>query len=100
MGIAIKKILQEQNNQKYIDEILGMSVTGLQAFDAMVQFFRNYFEPNPDSPDAIMFSDYLHLLPDGNSSSSPSIRKKWTHYVDEVLKEKPGTREYLILGGS
>ena len=98
-GIAIKKILQKQNNQKHIDEILGMSVTKLQAFDAMAQFFRNYFEPNPDSPDAIMFFDYLHLLSDDNGSDSPTIRKKWKTRVDSALKKKPGTRKYLILGG-
>jgi len=93
---AVKKILYEQNSKKYIDEILGISVTEQQAFKAMVQLFRNYFEPNPDDPNSIMFVDYLHLLPDGNSSNF-TIREKWKICVDDVLKEKPGIREYRIL---
>jgi len=61
-GTAIKKVLHGQNSEKHIDEILGISVTESQAFRAMVQLFRNYFEPDPDDPDAVMFFDYLHLL--------------------------------------
>ncbi len=95
-GIAIKKVLQKQNSEKYENnEILGISVTESQAFEAMVQLFRNYFEPDPDDPDAIMFFDYLHVLPDGNSDS-PTIRKKWKTCVDSALKEKPGMRKYRI----
>jgi len=95
-GIAIKKILHEQNSEEEIDEILGISVTELQAFNAMVQFFRNYYEPDPDDPDAVMFFDYLHLLPDGNGSSNPTIRGKWKTCVDSAIKEKPGIRDYRI----
>ncbi len=97
-GVALKKILQEQNSEKHEDEFLGISVTKLQAFKAMIQLFRNYFEPDPDDPDSVMFFDYLHLLPDGNSSN-PTIREKWKTCVNDALKEKPGEREYLILGG-
>jgi len=98
-GIAIKKILHEQNSEKHVDdEILGISVTESQAFKAIVQFFRHYYKPDPDDPEAIMFFDYLHLLPDDNSSSL-TIKEKWKTCVDDALKEKPGTREYLILGG-
>jgi len=96
-GIAIKKVLHEQNSQKRIDEILGISVTESQAFKAMVQLFRNYFEPDPDDPDAIMFFDYLHLLPDGNGSGCLTIKEQWKRCVDSALKEKPGIRKYRIL---
>ncbi len=95
---AIKKVLHEQNSEKQIDEILGISVTKSQAFETMVQFFKDYYERGPE-PGVMIFFDYLHLLSDGNSASS-TIRKKWKEYVDDVLKEKPGTRKYLILGGS
>ena len=96
-GTAIKKVLHEQNSEKHVDEILGISVTESQAFEAMVQLFRNYFEPNPDDPDAVIFFEYLHLLPDGNGSDSPTIREQWKRCVDSALKEKPGIRKYLIL---
>ena len=93
---AIKKVLHKQNSKKQIDEILGISVTESQAFKAMEQLFRDYFEPDPTDPDAVMFFDYLHLLPDGNSTS-PTIKEKWAQCVNEALKEKPGIRNYLIL---
>jgi len=97
-GVAIKKILNEQNNQKCIeDEILGKSITESQAFDVMVQFFRNYYESDPDDPDAIMFFNYLHLLSDSNSSPSSAIKEQWKQCVDSALKEKPGIRKYRIL---
>jgi len=95
-GCAVKKVLQEQNSKKYIDEILGISVTESQAFKAMVQFFRNYYEPEPDDPDAVMFFDYLYLLPDSNDSSSFTVMEKWKTCVGDALKEKPGVREYLF----
>ncbi len=94
---AIKKILHKQNNKKYIDEILGISVTESQAFKAMVQFFKNYYEQRLE-PGITIFFDYLHLLPNGNSASL-TIREQWKTCVDSALKEKPGIREYLILGG-
>ena len=96
-GDAVKKILQDQNSKKQIDEILGVSLTESQAFKSLVQFFRDYNERGPE-PDIIIFFDYLHLLPDG-TSGSPIIREKWKQCVDDALKEKPGTRKYLILGG-
>jgi len=96
-GVAIKKVLHEQNSVKHIDEILGISVTESQAFDIMVQFFKNYYKPDPDDPNAVMFFDYLHLLPDSAGSSSSIIRKKWKTCVDSSLKEKPGIRKYLML---
>ncbi len=95
-GDAVKKILQKQTSEKHVDEVLGISVTESQAFKAMVQFFKDYYERGPE-PDITIFFDYLRLLPD-NNSSSPTIRKKWKQYVDAVLKEKPGTRKYLFLG--
>jgi len=94
---AVKMVLHEQNNKKHIDEILGISVTESQAFKSMVQFFRNYFEPDPDDPGAVMFFDYLHLLSDDNGSGSLTIKEQWKRCVDSALKEKPGIREYRIL---
>jgi len=96
-GVALKKILQKQNSKKHEDEILEISVTKLQAFKAMVQFFKDYYERGPE-PGVMIFFDYLHLLSNGNSTS-PTIGKKWKQCIDDVLKEKPGTRKYLILGG-
>jgi len=94
---AIKQVLQEQNNEKHEDEFLGVSLTESQAFKAMIQFFKNYYERGPE-PAVMIFFDYLHLLP-GADSLSFIIKKKWKRCVDDVLKEKPGTRKYLILGG-
>jgi len=96
--IAVKKILQEQNSEKHEDKILGIFVTESQAFRAMVKFLKDYYKRGPE-PDVMIFFDYLHLLPD-DSSSSLTIREKWKTCVDDSLKEKPGEREYLILGGS
>jgi len=95
---AIKKVLQEQNSEKHKDEILGISVTESQAFETMVQFFKDYYERGPE-PGVMTFFDYLHLLSDGNSGS-PTIREQWKQCIDSALKEKPGTRKYLVLGGS
>jgi len=92
---AVKNILQEQNSEKYEDEFLGISVTELQAFRAMVQFFKDYYERGPE-PGITIFFDYLHLLPDDNSGSF-TIKEKWKTCVDSSLKEKPGIRRYLIL---
>jgi len=74
---AINKVLQNQNSEKYVDEVLGISVTESQAFKAMVQFFKDYYKRGPELG-IVIFFDYLHLL----------------------SEEKPGTREYLTLGGS
>ena len=96
--VAIKKILQKHPGEKQLDKILGVSLTGPQAFKAMVQFFKDFYERGPD-PDVLIFFDYLYLLPDDKGSVSPIIREKWKQCVDDALKEKPGTRKYLILGG-
>ena len=64
----------------------------------MVKLLKDYYERGPD-PDITVFFNYLHLLSDDSSGSS-RIRKKWKTCVDNALKEKPGVREYLILGGS
>ena len=93
---AIKKVLQKQNSEKYVDEVLGISVTKSQAFKTMVQFFKDYYERGPE-PGIMIFFDYLHLLPDDNSGNF-IIREKWKTCVDSTLKKKPGVREYLILG--
>jgi len=94
-NVVVKKVLQEQNGEKHLDKILGISLTESQAFNAMVKFLKNYYERGPD-PDIIVFFDYLNLLPDGNSSS-PVIRERWKTCVDNALKEKPGIRDYRIL---
>jgi len=91
---AIKNVLQEQICKKYVDEVLGISVTESQAFKAMVQFFKDYYKRGPE-PGIMTFFDYLHLLPDDNSGSS-TIKEKWKTCVDNSLKEKPGIREYLF----
>ncbi len=91
---AIKKVLQEQNSEKHKDEFLGISVTESQAFKAMVQFFKDYYERGPESG-VMIFFDYLRLLPD-NSSRNLTIRKQWKTCVDNALKEKPGIRDYRI----
>jgi len=91
---AIKKILHDQNSEKYVEEILGISVTESQAFKAMVQFFKDYHERGSELG-IVIFFDYLHLLSDGKSGS-PTIRKQWKICVDSALKEKPGAREYLF----
>jgi len=91
---AVKKVLQEQTSEKYVDEVLGISVTELQAFKTMVQFFKDYYERGPESGITIFFN-YLYLLPD-NSSGSSAIREKWKTCVDSAIKEKPGVREYLF----
>jgi len=96
-SIVIKKILREQNNKKRLNETLGISLTEPQAFKAMVQLFRNYFEPDPDDPAAITFFNYLHLSPGGNSSGSSTIKEQWKQCIDNALKEKPGIRKYRIL---
>jgi len=75
---------------------LGIFVTELQAFNAMVKFLKDYYKRGPD-PDIMIFFDYLYLLPDSNGSSNPTIREKWKACVDSALKEKPGIREYKIL---
>ncbi len=93
--IAIQKILKKQINGRQVDKILGVSIRELQAFDAMIQFFRDYYERDPD-PDVIKFFGYLHLLPD-NSSSNHTIKEKWKQCVDEALKESPGIRKYRII---
>jgi len=80
-GDAVKKILQKQTNKKYVDEVLGISVTESQAFKAMVQFFKDYYKRGPELG-IVIFFDYLHLLSET--------------CVDSALKEKPGTREYLF----
>jgi len=91
---AVKKILQKQTSEKHADEVLGISITESQAFKAMVQFFKDYYERGSE-PGITMFFDYLYLLPD-DSSSNPTIRKQWKTCVDNALKEKPGAREYLF----
>jgi len=93
---AAKKALQKRVFEKPEDETMERRLTKSQTFKAMVQLFKNYFEPDPDNPDAVMFFDYLHLLPDGNSSGSSAIREKWKICVNSALKEKPGMRKYRI----
>ncbi len=96
-GDAVEKILQDEANEKQqIDDILGISLTESQAFKAMVQFFKDFYERGPE-PDIMIFFDYLHLLSD-DSSDSPTIREKWKQCVNNALKEEPGARKYLILG--
>jgi len=96
-GIAIKKVLHEQNSEKQIDEILGISITESQTFRVMVQLFRDYFKPDPDDPASVMFFDYLHLLADDKGSTNFTIKEQWKRCVDNVLKEKPGIRKYRII---
>ncbi len=97
-GIAIKEVLDKENNKEKVlnENILGISITELQAFRAMVQLFKNYFRIDPNDPDAIMLFDYLDLLPDGSSENSV-IKEKWKQCVDEALQESPGIREYRII---
>jgi len=92
---AIKTILKKHPGEKQLDEILGVSLTESQAFKAMAQFFRGYYELT-SNPEAMIFLDNIHLLPNGNSTSS-AIREKWKRCVDESLKEKPGIRKYRII---
>ena len=95
-SIAIQKILQKQLEEKQLDEIWGVSLTESQVFKAMTQFFKDHYKQRPD-PDVMIFFDYLHLSSNGKDGASPTIREKWGQCVDEVLKEKPGIREYQIL---
>ncbi len=98
-GDAVKKVLQNQTNEKQqIDEILGVFLTESQAFKAMVQFFKDFYARGPE-PDVKIFFDYLHILSDDKGSTNSTIREQWKRCVDSALKEKPGTRKYLILGG-
>ncbi len=73
---------------------MGIILTEQQSFQAMVQFFKNYYELTSNL-DAITFLDSLHLLPDGSSLSS-TIKEKWKMCVGNALKEKPGIRRYRI----
>jgi len=61
-GYAVKKVLQEQTSEKYVDEVLGISVTESQAFKAMVQFFKDYYERGPEPGVMTFFLDSLSLL--------------------------------------
>jgi len=90
---AVKKVLQKQTCQKPIDETMGIILTEQQSFQAMVQFFKNYYELTSNL-EAVTFLDSLHLLPDNGSSHI--VREKWKISVNNALKEKPGIRRYRI----
>ncbi len=92
---AKKAILKKHPGEKQLGEILGVSLTELQAFKVMVQFFRGYYELTFNS-EAMIFLENLYLLSDDSSASS-TVRGRWRQCVDEALKERPGIREYLIL---
>ena len=90
---AAIEIIQEQKGEKNIDETMGIILTEQQSFQAMVQFFKDYYELTSNL-EAIVFLDSLHLLPDNNPNHT--IREKWKICVDNALKEKPGIRGYRI----
>ena len=71
------------------------TLTKQEAFAGMVRFFEEYHSIGP-YPYTKLIIDELHSAKDCNDVSIPLV-KQWNFYINEVLREPEGSREYLEL---
>lgn len=82
---AVNKVLQKSKER---------NLTELQAFNAMIKFLDYYYQVTSSLDLKILFEKLKPLAEGGTSDAL--VWEEWTDCVNKVLKEKPGTRRYLI----